>query len=307
MKNKQIITFTMSERQSQFEVERLLEEANKLGYKVNRGLYRELSFSLENGKPKVFLRGEEINGENTYGLWFRVAGTKSGKYTEARNMAVRILQKEGIKCVNAYSYLGWTRMGKIAQHGVFLENNIPVVPTKIFYTKEQVLAEKNGDKFGDWDYPVIGKHERGSQGKSVKKMNSPEELTTFVARISEKNVGMFLWQKFLPTRWDLRVIVIGGRAVGAMKRQAVGEEFRSNFSLGGAVEKWELSADEKDLAERVAKVCGLDYGGVDIMKDIEGKNYILEVNRQCQFKGFESSTKINIAKRVVEMIVAKRN
>ena len=32
-------------------------------------------------------------------------------------------------------------MGKIAQHGVFLENKIPIVPTNIFYTKEQVLTK----------------------------------------------------------------------------------------------------------------------------------------------------------------------
>jgi glutathione synthase/RimK-type ligase-like ATP-grasp enzyme len=52
-------------------------------------------------------------------------------------------------------------------------------------------------------------------------------------------------------------------------------------------------------------VAGLDYGGVDIMKDEGGKNYVLEVNRACQFKGFEKSTGINVAKRVVEMLVSK--
>jgi ribosomal protein S6--L-glutamate ligase len=117
---------------------------------------------------------------------------------------------------------------------------------------------------------------------------------------------MFLWQKYLPTRWDIRVIVVGGKAIGGMKRSAVGEEFRSNFSLGGDVEKWELSDDERNLAEKVAKVCGLDYGGVDIMKDEKGNNYILEVNRQCQFQGFEKSTQINVARTVVEMIANKR-
>ena len=57
------------------------------------------------------------------------------------------------------------------------------------------------------------------------------------------------------------------------------------------------------LAEKVAKVCKLDYCGVDIMKDREGNNYILEVNRQCQFQGFEKATGINVAKAVVEMMI----
>ena len=269
-----------------------------MGIEVNRALYRELSFDLKDGESRVMVRGEELTAENTLGLWFRVAGTKSGKYTEGRNLVIRILREKGIFCVNSKGYLEWTRMGKIAQHGVFLENEIPVVPTKIFYTKEQALTE-------DWQYPVIAKHEKGYQGKSVRKFESEKELRKWVKKINEKNLGMFLWQKCLPTRWDIRVVIVDGKAIGGMKRSAVGEEFRSNFSLGGAVEIWNLTEEEKNLAEKVARICGLDYGGVDIMKDEEGRNYILEVNRQCQFQGFEKATGINVAQKVVEMISGK--
>jgi RimK family alpha-L-glutamate ligase len=153
-----------------------------------------------------------------------------------------------------------------------------------------------------WGWPVIAKHEKGYQGKSVRKFDSWEEEEKFVKKINEKNLGMFLWQKYLPTKWDIRVVIVGGKAIGGMKRSAVGDEFRSNFSLGGNVEVWNLSDEEKNLAEKVAKVCGLDYCGVDIMKDNEGNNYVLEVNRQCQFQGFEKATGINVARMVVEMV-----
>jgi len=78
--------------------------------------------------------------------------------------------------------------------------------------------------------------------------------------------------------------------------------------LGGKVSSWKLSENDRKLAEKVAKVCGLDYCGVDIMKDSakqNAKSYILEVNRQCQFQGFEKSTGINVAKLVVEMFLKK--
>ena len=292
----------MSLRQSQFEVDRLEHEARELGVEVNRALYKDLTFNVENGKTKVFIKGEEINGQNTLGMWFRVAGTRSGKYTEARNLAIRLLQKE-VFAANNGGYLNWTRMGKISQHGVFIGNDIPVIPTKIFYTKEQVLQSNIGDDFG---WPIIAKHEKGYQGKSVRKLDDFSELKKFVRRINEKNVGMFLWQKCLPTRWDLRIIVLDGKAIGAMKRSAVGDEFRSNFSLGGEVEVWDLSPKDREIAQKVAKVCGLDYCGVDIMKDNEGNSYVLEVNRQCQFQGFEKSTGINVAKLVVEMFLKKQ-
>ena len=220
-------------------------------------------------------------------------------------------------------------MGKISQHAVFVEAGIPIVPTAIFYTKKQVLnsplspsLDREGD--GDLGYPVIVKHERGYQGKSVRKFNNWEEVERWLNKIDEKNLGMYLWQKFLPGGWDLRVIVLDGKALGAMKRSARGDEFRSNYSLGGAVEKWELSEEDTKLAEKVAKVCGLDYCGVDIMKGPKSpsptnvgvspfeergsykeenyESYVLEVNRQCQFKGFEEATGINVAKAVVEMM-----
>jgi ribosomal protein S6--L-glutamate ligase len=303
MKNKKsILVLTMSQSQSNYEVTRLVEEAAKFGIEVNRTLYREITFDLTNGESKVFAKGEEITPENTMAVWFRVAGTVSGKYTEGRNVLIRILRKKGIFCVNSEGYLNWTRMGKIAQHAVFVENEIPIVPTKIFYTKEQVLNSKMEEDFG---WPIITKHERGYQGKSVRKFDNFKKLKKWVNKIDEINVGMFLWQKCLPTRWDLRIIVLGGNAIGAMKRSAVGEEFRSNFSLGGSVEQWNLSESDKKLAEKVAKVCGLDYCGVDIMKDENDNSYILEVNRQCQYQGFEKATGISVAKKVIEMLMQK--
>ncbi len=305
----------MSERQSKFEVDRFETEANKLGVEVNRCLYRDLVFAIENGRAKVLVKGEEIAKENTLGVWFRVAGTSSGKYIEARDLLLKMIDGD-IFAINKDGYLGWNRMGKIAQHGVFLKNGIPIIPTRIFYTKDQVMKyfkthpqdpslEKGGFE-GSLGWPVIAKHERGFQGKSVRKFDNFKELRRFVKKINEKNLGMFLWQKCLPTKWDIRVIVIGGKVIGSMKRSAVGTEFRSNFSLGGSVEKWNLSESDRILAEKVAKVCKLDYCGVDIMKDNDGDSFILEVNRQCQFKGFEQSTGINVAKEVVELILRNK-
>jgi ribosomal protein S6--L-glutamate ligase len=185
-----------------------------------------------------------------------------------------------------------------------VENGIPVVPTKIIYTRDQI-SDLRDEVESEWGWPVIAKHEKGYQGKSVRKFESGKALEKWANKIQEKNLGMFLWQQCLPTRWDLRVIVLDGKAIGAMKRTAKGEEFRSNYSLGGEVETWVLSDADRSLAEKVAKVCGLDYCGVDIMKDESDISYILEVNRQCQFKGFEESTGINVAKQVVEMFLKK--
>jgi len=296
---KKILVLTMSKIQSVYEANRVEEEAKKMGLEVNRRIYREMRFDL--AKNKVFIGNDEVCPENYYGVWFRVAGTISGKYVEGRNLMIRML-RDKMFLANSEGYLNWPRMGKISQHGVFIANNIPVVGTKIFYTKEQVMEAKER---GELKFPIIVKHERGYQGKSVRKIEGAKGLDKFLKRVDEVNLGMYLWQDYLPTKWDIRVPVIGGKAIGAMKRIAVGKEFRSNFSLGGDVENWELSEADRELAEKVAKVCGLDYCGVDIMKDLENTSYILEVNRACQFQGFEKATGINVAKTVIEMITGK--
>lgn len=293
---KQIIIMTMNSIRKNYEVGRLLEEAEKRGVKAKWVKYADVVMEINNQEPKIFVQGEEITGENTAGVWFRVAGTKTGKYPIGRGVLIRILRSKGVFCTNSVAYTTWERMGKIAQHGVFVEAGIPVVPTRVFYRKFQALEYK-------FNFPVIAKHDRGFQGRSVRKFESREELKKFIKKIQEKNLGMFVFQDYLPLKWDLRVIVIAGKVVGAMKRSAVGVEFRSNFSLGGDVEVWNLSEEDKQLAEKVAQTCGLDYCGVDIMKDESGRSYVLEVNRQCQYQGFEKSTGINVAGKVLEMLI----
>lgn len=300
MDKQKVLVFTLSERQSKYEVGRLKEEAKKRGVELWHCLYRDISFDFNNKKSEIYLKGERLDSNQISGVWFRVAGTKSGKYISDRNTIIRMLEKDGVFCTNAKSYLNWERMDKIKQHGVYVTNDIPIVATKVFNTKEQVLIT-------DFKFPLICKHAGGFQGKSVVKIDNRKNLEKFVKKKNEKNLGMYLWQDYLTTRWDLRVIVVDRVVVGAMKRSAVGKEFRSNFSLGGKVDSWQISEKEKILAEKVARVCGLDYCGVDIMKDVEGNNYVLEVNRACQYKGFEKSTGINVAGKVLDMLCKNVN
>jgi RimK family alpha-L-glutamate ligase len=293
--NKKILLFTMNNKRRGYEVARVLEEAEKMGVLARHAAYREMQLELNNNQAEVLVGGEKVSAENTFGLWFRVAGTKTGKYPIGRAAMIRVLREKGVFCCNGDSYTKWERMGKIAQHGVYVVNEIPVVPSRIFYTKEQV-------KKYQFSYPVIVKHDRGFQGRSVRKLNNEQELLMRLDKMDEIKLGMHIWQDYLSLKWDIRVIVIGGKVLGAMKRMAVGSEFRSNFSLGGAVEKYDLSEEDRQIAEKVAKVVGLDYCGVDIMKDENGRSYVLEVNRQCQFQGFEKSTGINVAKAIVSLL-----
>lgn len=75
---------------------------------------------------------------------------------------------------------------------------------------------------------------------------------------------------------DLRVYVIGGRIIAAVLRSAV-SGFKSNFSLGGSVELYELSEREKELVEKITAQLSLDYAGIDFIIGDNGQLIFNEI------------------------------
>ena len=163
--------------------------------------------------------------------------------------------------------------------------------------KEQsvdIIIEKLG-------LPVIVKECFGSLGKGVHLAKTKDELTDICQRIKTKP---HLFQQFVSSSYgkDVRVIVIGDEVVGAILR-ASDSDFRSNISSGGHGEKFKLSTEMKDLSLKVASLLKLKYCGMDFLFDLNGKPLLCEVNSNAFFKGFESVTGINVAKKYAEFIL----
>ena len=115
-----------------------------------------------------------------------------------------------------------------------------------------------------------------------------------------------LYQEYIGNKFgeDIRVIVIGGKAVSSMRRKN-DKDFRSNIALGGKGEKIELRKEYKDVAENCAKVLGLDYCGVDLLSGSNDEPIVCEVNSNAFFEEIENITKMNIAKAYCEYIIKK--
>jgi ribosomal protein S6--L-glutamate ligase len=97
---------------------------------------------------------------------------------------------------------------------------------------------------------------------------------------------------------DLRVFVVDGVVVGAMKRQGKAGDFRSNLHRGGTAEIIQLSDDEENAALKAARVMGLGVAGVDMLQSARGP-LILEVNSSPGLEGIETATGIDIAKKII--------
>lgn len=100
---------------------------------------------------------------------------------------------------------------------------------------------------------------------------------------------------------DIRVFVVGGNVVGAMKRQGKPGEFRSNLHRGGTAELIELTDEEEIAALKAAKAMGLGVAGVDLLQSARGP-LILEVNSSPGLEGIEAATGQNIAAKIIKYI-----
>ncbi len=98
---------------------------------------------------------------------------------------------------------------------------------------------------------------------------------------------------------DIRVIVVGGRIVAAMRRQARIGEFRSNIHRGGIGTPVKLSQEYERVARQAAKIVGLQVAGVDILESNSGPK-VIEVNSSPGLEGIEAATGRNVARDILE-------
>ncbi len=166
---------------------------------------------------------------------------------------------------------------------------------------------KEGKNF---QFPIIIKGSGGDRGTRVFKADNIEELEKLVRELrkSETEEGKrYMLQEFIPNTGDYRVLVLGKKVLGVMKRSSQSlEEFKNNYSAGGKVEVASLPQNILDLAVKAAKVCGLAVAGVDVaFRDNDmNKPVIWEVNKGPQFKGFMQATGINVPEEIVKYLVS---
>ncbi len=195
---------------------------------------------------------------------------------------VRLLEAAGIAVLNSYAALRICR-DKIQTYLHLKMAGVPFPDTMWLgagWTAEQV-EEHCGPP------PHIVKVVNGSQGEGVVLSESWRSLASLVGAM--RAVGApILVQRFLAEArgQDTRVLVVGGKAVGAAVRSAQKPgEFRSNLHLGGQAAVVEPSQQQSLVAESAVRCLGLQVAGVDLL-DSERGPVVVEVNGS---PGYEAS------------------
>jgi len=103
---------------------------------------------------------------------------------------------------------------------------------------------------------------------------------------------------------DIRCLVVDGKVVAAMKRQAAAGEFRSNLHRGGTASLIKITPEERSTAVRAAKIMGLNVAGVDILRSNHGP-VVMEVNSSPGLQGIEEATGKDVAGLIIKFIEKK--
>ncbi|MBP0966838.1 MAG: RimK family alpha-L-glutamate ligase [Oscillospiraceae bacterium] len=186
---------------------------------------------------------------------------------------------------------------KLAAAGLPIPDTIPA-PTCFPGCRRNPASAENAARILGW--PLVIKENKGSFGAQVYLANNKDEAAKILQHIGEHDC---LFQKFIrdSSGRDLRVTVVGGKAICAMERQSASkQEFRSNIGAGGTASAKALTPVEEKLAVDAAAALGLDFAGVDILygKD-ENERYICEVNSNPQLQSTIDTCGINPATNIM--------
>ena len=271
------------------QAERLRTEFERLG--VNAEIRRNGFFaSLDEG-------GKLING--LCGYDFCVYLDKD-KYTSA------ILEKSGLRLFNSHNAVRVCD-DKMETHLALSGHGVPMPPTVgglLCYNAGATVKADDIDFIENTlGYPVIVKECYGSLGKGVYKADDRRGLENLCEKLK---CTPHLFQKFIASSAgkDIRIIVIGGKAVAAMQRKS-DKDFRSNLELGGTAKPVEIDDCLRNICELTAKTLNLDYCGIDVLYGENVGYFVCEVNSNAFFGGIERVTGINIARLYAEYICSK--
>src|SRR5437762_12955570 len=176
---------------------------------------------------------------------------------------------------------------------------LPVPPTRVCQDADAAL-----EAFHALGGDVVLKPLFGSEGRGMIRLTDAE-LAWRTFRTLERLQCVLYLQRFVHhPGWDLRVFVLGGRVLTAMRRHADGD-WRTNVAQGGRAEAVTLAAAEERLALAAADAVGAAVAGVDLLPGPDGGWNVLEVNAVPGWRALAPATGMDVAAQIIQF-VAKR-
>lgn len=286
----------LSRNASLYSTQSLVRAAHKRGHQVDVIDHLMCNIIIDHNKPALFTGLDPLAHVDA------VIPRIGASATEYGAAIIRQFENLGVfTTVKSESLL--KARNKLHCLQILSKNGIDVPRTGISagdYCSSMVYDQISSEK-------AIIKLLASTQGLGVILVNSKRQGLSIVEGFHRVNQDVLI-QEFIEDSKgsDYRAFVVDGKIVGAMRRQALPGEFRSNIHRGASSAAVQLSPAEENLAIRSAELLGLSVAGVDILRSSRGP-LILEVNASPGLEGIETTTRIDIAGKIIEYIEKNKN
>ena len=277
-----------------YSTRRLREAAEQRGHEVKVLNTLKFAIDLEEGDPDLYFRQKRLSH---YDAVLPRIGASITYYGTA---VVRQFEQMDVFCANSSAGISNSR-DKLRSLQILSRHRIGIPKTTFIRDKRDVLPaiERVGGA------PVIIKLLEGTQGIGVLLAETVESAEAIIELLQSQKQNVLV-QKFVAESKgrDIRAFVVGDQVVGAMRRVAQGQEFRSNVHRGGQTEPMTLSDEFRETAVRAAQIMGLRVAGVDLLEGKDGPQ-VVEVNSSPGLEGIEGCTQLDIAGSIIDYIAAQ--
>ena len=261
---------------------RLMEEAGKQGVGCQLVSFSDTALLVKEGR--VVLRVFQDKGVRR--VFSRPKTLLSPIMMYALSLT-RILEEEGLYVVNPFKGFMNTLDKMITYRNLCLRN-LPIPDSLLTPSRERIREMSS---------PFFLKPIYGSRGRGVRLVENMNTMPSLEAHGA--------WVAQAPARdmdWDLRVLILDGCVLAAMKR--VSNKPVTNISQGGVGEAFEKDGEVAELAVKASEALNCVFAGVD-MSFKRGEAFILDVNPQPDFMGVEEATGVNVAREIIRHMFSR--
>lgn len=281
----------LSRNSKLYSTRRLVEAAEKRGHEVVVLDHLKCVLLIEKNRPRVFYFGKEVTGIDAIipriGSSVTFYGTAVVRHFEQMQVFSSV---ESQALVRSRDKLRCLQL--LAREGIGMPKTAFASTPK----NVDVLLEQVGG------VPVVIKLLEGTQGLGVILAETQKSAKSVIESFLSLQANILV-QEFIKEAdgADIRAFIVDGKVVGAMKRQGLPGEFRSNLHRGGKAEVIELTKEERETAIKSAKKLGLGVAGVDMLRSSRGP-LVMEVNASPGLEGIEKATGVDIAEKIIEYV-----
>lgn len=264
--------------------------ATARGHCVTAMPFEQLSASVATGAATI--RGESVDLSRVSAILVRTMPPGTLEQVVFRMNLLAELERRGVAILNPPRAIECA-VDKYLTTARLAASGLPVPETIVCEDSETALLafEKLG---GD----VVVKPIFGAEGRGILRVSDPDlALRTF--RTLERLDAVLYLQKFIPHEgFDVRVLVLGGKVLAAMRRRNP-HDFRTNVSRQATAEAMQPTDQEVDWALRASAAVGTRVAGVDILYGRDGSGYVIEVNGVPGWQALSRVTGVDVATEVI--------